>query len=153
MSSPNTIGITPGRVERGFALLTTADVGANPRQTPSSSVNLYTATLPTVSTKVGGGRGNADGARLLNWSINAAGTTALGTVCLYAYDQTTYQLIDEVIIPVYTAATTTSPYTLGASIAPRSLAGIYIGRGWSVTATTLVAQSPGLMVALQVEEF
>lgn len=85
-------------------------------------------TAPTNVTTLGSA--GSSGTRIEEIVFQGVGTTVLGVVRVFAYDGSTYHLIDEMLISAYTAAETT--------LAPRysrTYSNLVLPSGWSLRCT------------------
>jgi len=95
-------------------------------------------TAPTnVTTIVTAG---SSGSKIEEIVFQAVGTTVLGNVNVFAYDGSTYHLIDQVSIPVQTSSTTALAYRVN-----RTYTNLWLQTGWTLRVTNTIAGNQSLV--------
>ncbi len=96
----------------------------------SSADTSYTAPTHAVSIVAAG----ASGSKIDEIRFQGIGTTLAGTITVFAYDGSTYHLIDCVNVPAVTASTTSAPWQY-----VKQYANLVLANGWTLYAATTVA--------------
>lgn len=96
----------------------------------SSADTSYTAPTHAVSIVVAG----SSGSKIDEIRYQGIGTTLAGTITVFAYDGTTYHLIDCVNVPAVTASTTVAPWQY-----VKQYSNLLLSNGWTLCVSSTVA--------------